>query len=116
MPFAVKMGIANRVSGFGHFFEWVFGCRDLRFPENLEFQERFRVQIVRFTLAVGALPDVLDDVLRDRQQVQFRQHLWISAQQETPEASVVLQLSETAFCLNRAIDAQKLAFIRRDPV
>ena len=71
-PIAIKMGTTNRVSGFGHFFYWVFCCLNLRFPGNSEVQERFRVQIVRFTLAVVALPDVLDDVLRDRQQVQLR--------------------------------------------
>ena len=70
-PIAIKMGTTNRVSGFGHFFYWVFCCLNLRFPGNSEVQERFRVQIVRFTLAVVALPDVLDDVLRNRQQVQL---------------------------------------------
>ena len=66
------MGTTSRVSEFGHFWGWVFDWVDSRFPGNLRFQERFRVQIVRFTLAVVALPNVLDDVLRDRQQVQLR--------------------------------------------
>ena len=66
------MGTTNRVSGFGHFFIGCLVVKIFVFPGNSEFQERFRVQIVRLTLAVVALPDVLDDVLRNRQQVQLR--------------------------------------------
>ena len=67
-----------------------------------------------FLLSGVALCDAFQDVLRQGQEKEFARHLQITAGQKTDKASIMFQLTESAFRLNGSIHPQNLPFFCRN--